>query len=113
VRQRDDLGLGTVSFFVINLNIQTHTDTYIHIHTDTHTQTHTVPSHPMGLLGTSPDHGISCSDSSLLYLGKAPSLDCAMQGGTLWVCIMGDEVNPCVATQGDTLQEVKGSKRCI
>jgi len=34
-----------------------------------------------------------------------------MQGGTLRVCTMGDEVNPCVATQGETLQEVKGSKR--
>ena len=51
--------------------------------------------------------------SSLLYLGKAPSLDCATQGGTLRVCTMGDEVNPCVTMQGETLQEVKGSERCI
>jgi len=28
-------------------------------------------------------------------------------------CAMGDEVNPCVATQGETLQEVEGSKRCM
>jgi len=39
--------------------------------------------------------------SSLLYLGKAPSLDCAVQGGTLWVCTMGDEVNLCVSRRGD------------
>ena len=29
------------------------------------------------------------------------------------MCTMGDEVNPCVARRGETLQEVEGSKRCI
>jgi len=34
-----------------------------------------------------------------------------MQGGTLRVCTMGGE--PMCHPQGETLQEVKGSKRCI
>jgi len=34
---------------------------------------------------------------ALFSLGKAPSIDCTMQGGTLPVCTVGDEVNPCVA----------------
>jgi len=33
-----------------------------------------------------------------------------MQGGTLWVCTMGGE--PMCRPQGETLLEVKGSKRC-
>jgi len=46
--------------------------------------------------------------SSLLYLGTAPSLDCAMQGGTLRVCTMGDEVNPCVTRRGRLFRRWKG-----
>ena len=46
--------------------------------------------------------------SSLLYLGKAPCLDRAMQGGTLQVCTMGDEVNPCVAHRGRPCRRLKG-----
>ena len=45
------------------------------------------------------------------YLGKAPSLDCAMQGGTLRVCTMAGE--PMCRPQGETLLEVEGSKRCM
>jgi len=33
------------------------------------------------------------------HLGKAPSLDCAMQGGTLRVCTMGGE--PVLPAGGD------------
>jgi len=46
--------------------------------------------------------------SSLLYLGKAPSLDCAMQGGALRVRTMRDEVNPRVARRGIPCWRSKG-----
>jgi len=43
-----------------------------------------------------------------LYLRMAPSLDCAMQGGTLRLCTVGDEVNPCVARRGRPCRRSKG-----
>ena len=49
-----------------------------------------------------PVHLSVCLSITFLYFGRAPSLDCTMQGGTL---LYGE---PMCRLQGETLQEVEG-----
>jgi len=55
--------------------------------------------------------------SSLLYLGMAPSLHCTMRGGNSQGVYYGDQVNPCVACRRRPCRPltfvVKGSKHCM
>jgi len=46
--------------------------------------------------------------SSLLHHGTALSFDGAMQGGTLRMCTMGDEVNQCVTRRRRPYRRLKG-----